>query len=595
MTLKDLCSACARRVRLLFSQALNFPGWRQAGRRIPKPSQLLLLPRVLTFRERVALGTGFLLVAAGFFLAVNTLYLRNTVTAPAEGGTFTEGIASQVLFINPVIPGTLADRDLIALTYAGLLRYDAEGKLVPDLAERYAVGEQGKIIEFAIRQGVSWPDGKPFTADDVVFTVELVQNPATRSPFFTQWLGVKAEALDARTVRFTLPSPFAPFLHATTLGILPKHLWGDTEPENLSLSELNLRPVGLGPFTVTRFERTRDGTFLSFSLKRNGASPRRPLLDRVVIRLFDTPDDALAAFTRQELDATGGGLEPLLVKTTLPSGAVVHRVPMPRIFSVYFNQTLSRALLDSVVRKALAHTTNKEALLEMLGSKETGQILNGPLPPGISGFTTELPLYDFAPKHAANILEAGGFTLPEDSKVRRKGEEPNIIEFRFTITTAQGELETVAQALAEQWRVIGAAVDVQALPAAELREAMQQRSYTALLIGVDVLPDPDLFSLFHSSQKFDPGRNFALYDNKNVDTLLAEGRTVQDAAIREGIAQRAQQLIMEEVPALFLWSDRLEYLADNRIKGMELRFLPSPHHRFANVHEWYVKTKRVPR
>ena len=599
------------RAAVFFSQALNLPGWRQAGRRLPTSRELLAFPRVLTFRERVALSAGAILAIAGFVLLGMVLYTRETVTAPAQGGTFTEGVSSQVLFINPVIPGTLADRDLVALTYAGLMRYNAKGEPTPDLAEGYAIGEFGKVVEFTLKDDMRWPDGEKVTAQDVVFTVELVQNPAVRSPFFTQWLGVKAEVADEHIVRFTLPAPFAPFLHSTTLGILPKHLWQDIEPENISLSELNLKPVGLGPYRLVQFERTREGQFVSFTLERNDASPRKSFIDRVVLRMFDTPENALQAFARQELDAVSGIPESLLKEAVLAPGATVVRAPMPRIFAVYFNQTLSKALTDQIVRKALAHATNKRELLETLGGQEAGEILEGPLPRELKGFTTDVPVYDYAPEHSRNILEAAGWTFPkttddnnnsnDQSKenptppIRQKGAEPAVIELRLTITTAERELEAIAQKLAEQWNAVGARVDVQALPAAEFRNAIQQRSYTALLVGIDLFPDPDMFTLFHSSQKFDPGRNLALYDNDNVDDLLIEGRKLQDPAMREGIAKLVQQLIMEDIPALFLWSERFGYVVDSHVKGLTIEFLPASQHRFATIDEWYVVTKRVPR
>src|SRR3989344_5887838 len=304
--LKKAAFSLKRRTALFLSQALNFPGWKQSTRKLPALRQLFAFPRSLTFRERVALSTGIALTLAGLILIGSVLYVRETVTVSARGGTFTEGVSGQVLFINPVIPATTADRDLVVLTYAGLMRYNAEGELEPDIAEQYALGEFGKVIEFTLKNDLKWPDGEKVTAQDVVFTVELVQNPAVRSPFFTQWLGVKAEVADEHIVRFTLPAPFAPFLHSTTLGILPKHLWQDIEPENISLSELNLKPVGLGPYRLVQFERTREGQFVSFTLERNDASPRKSFIDRVVLRMFDTPENALQAFARQELDAVSG-------------------------------------------------------------------------------------------------------------------------------------------------------------------------------------------------------------------------------------------------------------------------------------------------
>jgi peptide/nickel transport system substrate-binding protein len=126
--------------------------------------------------------------------------------------------------VNPLLALTDPDRDLTTLTFAGLMGEGANG-LRPVLAESYTISPDGKVYTFVLRKGIKFTDGTPITADDVVFTVEKAQDPALKSPELANWANIRAEATDARTVRFTLPKAYAPFLEDATLGILPSHIW----------------------------------------------------------------------------------------------------------------------------------------------------------------------------------------------------------------------------------------------------------------------------------------------------------------------------------------------------------------------------------
>ena len=174
------------------------------------------------------------------------------IEQPANGGSLTEGVIGSPRFVNPLLALSDTDRDLARLTYAGLMGIAENGELIPVLAENYTISEDGKTYIFTLRENAEFSDGRPVTAEDVVFTVQKAQDPGLKSPELANWANVRAEVIDARTVSFTLPKAYAPFLEDATLGILPAHLWRNIPNEQFPFSPRMERPVGAGPFKVTQ-------------------------------------------------------------------------------------------------------------------------------------------------------------------------------------------------------------------------------------------------------------------------------------------------------------------------------------------------------
>ena len=122
-------------------------------------------------------------------------YYSLTKKIPVPGGEYSEGIVGQPLYVNPVLAGgNDADADLAALVYSGLFKYDPDGKLVPDLAESFELSDDKLTYTMHLKKDVKWHDGEPFSADDVLFTIQVIQDPAFKSPLRQNWQGVGTEA-----------------------------------------------------------------------------------------------------------------------------------------------------------------------------------------------------------------------------------------------------------------------------------------------------------------------------------------------------------------------------------------------------------------
>lgn len=325
----------------------------------------------------------FTISAAGLLFSVNSLFL---IDVPKRGGQFTEGVIGSPRFINPVLAVSQTDHDIAALVYSGLLRVSSDGSLIPDLAESFEVSENGSEYVFLLKEGLVWHDGKPLTAEDVKFTIEKIQDPGTRSLKRGNWEGVVAEAKDERTIVFTLPAPYAPFLENATVGILPKHLFGSLSPEDFSASSLNTHPIGSGPYRLDTVKQDVTGIpeyydFVSF----HAFSLGEPYIEQVRIQFYANEEELSAAFQNGKIDAASAISPAKAVMLEESSNAFLHKAPLPRVFGIFFNHNEQEIFTDKAVRRALDKSLNKHTIVHdiLLGF---GTVLNGPFPPGSFGF-----------------------------------------------------------------------------------------------------------------------------------------------------------------------------------------------------------------
>lgn len=203
-------------------------------------------------------------IAVIAYITIAQINQKFVTTIPARGGTVTEGMIGAPRLINPVLASTETDTSLTKLLYSGLMRETVAGTIVPDLAESATTSPDGLTYTFTLRDKLTWSDGKPLTANDVVFTY----NKRALFVANSYWQQVSVTSPDPKTVVFTIPSPRADFLQKVTLGILPMHVWKDVTDEEFETTRLNLKPVGSGPFAFVRLVES-DGIVREIVLKRN--------------------------------------------------------------------------------------------------------------------------------------------------------------------------------------------------------------------------------------------------------------------------------------------------------------------------------------
>lgn len=556
---------------------------------LPNPFRRLSLPFVKRLEHYIrSLSPGDRFIAAvlgagvtiASLLGIYALERSFLVRVPAYGGSLTEGVAGTPRFANPILAISDTDRDLVALTYAGLMGQGPNGTVVPVLAESYTVSPNGTVYTFILRPNARFSDGTPVTADDVVYTVQKAQDPALKSPVLANWANIRAEAMDARTVRFTLPRAYAPFLQDTTLGILPAHLWRPVADTEFPFSPLMTNPVGAGPFQVAGVSRNKNGAITAYDLKTfKGYVLGRPYLDAIRLQFYADPA-ALTAAVKEGKVASAYGV----------AGTHVLQAPYSRIFGVFFNSAKEPLFERAEVRKALSIAIDRQGLVrDTLGGYGTPAM--GPVPEG-EGISS-LPIPDAATRiqDAQAILKAAKWTYDEDQKVWMKGS----VKLMVTLTTSNvPELKTVASRVQADWQALGVPVTIELYAPNELTQAViRPRNYGALLFGEVIGRSPDLYAFWDSSERTNPGLNVANYSNKKVDVILERMRTESDPALLQADLTQVNELIAADYPAAFMYTPDFVYTVPADLEGVSLSLVASPSDRFASVAHWYRMTELV--
>lgn len=555
--------------------------------------KFLYWPHILNPQEkRLILFLVFLILlgGVGFF---TRFYLKVTVPVPKIGKTYVEGMLKEPRTINPLYAAQDPDRDLARLIYAGLFTYSGAGKIVPDLAEKYEASTDGKSYTITLKKDIFWHDGKKVSADDVIFTVKTVQNPQYKSIIRANWQGVEIEKLNQDTIRLTLRAPYAPFLENLTLGILPKHLWENIGPEQSLLHELNLKPIGSGPYKFYSFKQVADGSILWYELTRNSRYHRAgPYLEKITFVFFKNEGELFTALSRGSIDGLGP-ISSIKLPELDQNKISIRTLQIPRIFSIFFNEKKTPVLADKKIRQALAQAIDKIELAK----RATGGAIPAysPLPFLVPEITNQI-LYS-QEKARVTLEEAGwknGNSGIREKKIKEKGKE-NLVPLRFKLVTIDTpELLRIADLIKNMLRKVGVDIEIEKKSFSDLEtKVLRPRDFEILLFGQVYGFEADPFAFWHSSQIKDPGLNVALYSNKKVDQILEETRRIADPALRKKKYEEFSRLLLTDIPAVFLYNQHYSYLLPADMLGVNLAKISLPADRFNEINTWYRTTKRV--
>lgn len=551
--------------------------------------------RLALYVLSIVLGLSALALLAGINSAIS-------VDAPTRGGTITEGETTPARFINPVLALSQADQDLTQLVYSGLMRARPDGTFIPDLAETYTISDDGTVYTFTLKRGLSFHDGAALTAADILYTVSLAQNPDTKSPRRADWDGVQVATPDPRTIVFTLPHAYAPFIENATLGILPKHLWEKTPSDSIAFNTLNTHPIGSGPYQVSGLDTDTSGAPTRYDLAPFRAfALGTPHLERISFVFYANDDELVRAYNAGSIDAIAGAT-PTDLDALSHKGASLVRKPLPRVFGVFFNQSKNPALTDASVRRALDTAVDKQSIVDAtLGGY--GVTLSSPVPPGVLNSTPPASPAPFTTRAATSttdtsanadaaraVLEKGGWKYASSSGWTLDKQTLSI----KLATADEPELVAAANAVVAAWRAAGIDASVAVYPLSDFNNTvLRPRAYDAILFGEVVGRDADLFAFWHSSQRNDPGLNLALYANTATDKILATARSTNDLRTRISLYAKFASLVEKDRPAIFLYSPEFLYILPASVRGVQIGALTTPSERFLNVYQWYTSTEHV--
>ncbi len=515
------------------------------------------------------------------------------VIVPVEGGTYVEGVMGYWQAMNPILApsmtgGNPAEQDLNSLIFEGLTALSEDGQIAPALATEWEVSEDGLEYLFRLRDDVTWHDSAPFTAADVAFTVQTMQDPDYQGDanLSDLWRNVVVEQVDDYAVRFRLAEPFPSFLYYTTVGLLPAHRLGNVPAATLPSSSFSRRaPIGTGRFKV---ESAVPDRVVLVANEDYWGEPS--YLERLEFWFYDDWKGLLTDFERGAVQgfhpAEGESLSALAGTPHLQ----LYSAQAPGYGIVFLN--LKRESLPFLqvkeVRQALLYGLDRQELIDDVLEGQ-GLVADSPVLPILWAYDPAVRHYSYDPERAIGLLDAAGWMDSDGDRVRdREG-----VTLAFTLlTTDEPAMVGLAEGMAAQWLNIGVRVRVRTVSTEVANNFVRNRDFDAALVRMALTADPDPYPLWHSTQA-EAGQNYAGFDNEEADLAMEEARLTADPERLLELYHTFQQIFAEEVPALLIHHPVYTYAVHDSVREVQLSPMLHTSQRFRNIQSWYVQAEGV--
>lgn len=483
--------------------------------------------------------------------------------APSPGDWMIRHLSAEPGTLNPITGTDAYEARINESVYETLLDRDpATLELIPELAERWEIGEDKLVYTFHLRRGVKWHDGAPFTADDVVFSYERIQDPKVNAPQLrVYFLDVeRLERLDDYTVRFHYKQPYFKGLEVCGgLPIVPKHVF---EKGDFNRNPAGRAPVGTGPYRFLKWE-----TGKQIVLERNPEHWGKPAwLDRIVYRIITEPWASLQVFKKRRLDLIG--LTPTQWKHQTESPRFAEMFRKVSFYQPYFNYVgwnqRRPFFADKRVRRAMTMLIDREKILDKV-LYGLGKVITGPFYVNSPQYDPAIPPVPYDPAGAAALLDEAGWTDHDGDGLRDKDGVP----FRFNYLVSAGSTlgEQLGTILKEQLSKLGVEVTIQKLEWAVFLQKIDERNFDATSLGWSMGLDSDPYQIWHSSQG-EKGSNFIGFRSEEADRIIETARKEFDADKRNALYKKFHALIAEEQPYTFLFCTAALAAFDRRFEGV---------------------------
>jgi peptide/nickel transport system substrate-binding protein len=535
------------------------------------------------------LGLLFVLALGGCGSEADSAVDRATGQAaskPTYGDTFVDALTGN---ISGLIPNVLTDGasfEVGSLIYSGLVTRDKDLNIIGELAESWEFSRDCLDLTFKLRRNARWHDGKPFTADDVVFTYETMVNPKTPTAYREDFRAVHTvDAPDPYTLHVRYTKPYAKALQSWSIWVLPRHVL-ETYVKEGRLREApqnRADPIGTGAY---RFREWKPGEKVVLVANQDYFEGR-PYLSRIVYRIIPSQATIFLELKAQGIDSAGpAGLTALQFKRQADFPAfrkAYNKYQYQDNVYTYLGFNLSDPrFADKRVRQAFAHAINKRELIEgvRLG---LGREATGPYKPGTWAYNPNVRTYPYDMAKARELLAAAGWGTKNADGILVKDGRP----FEFVLRTNQGndERRKVAEIVQASLKDLGVKVDIQVIEwASFLKEYIKKRKFEAIILGWGIGQDPDQFEVWHSSKTGPDDLNRIGYANPEADEMLEKGRASCIEAERKKYYDRFQEILAEDQPIVFLYFRDALPVVSSRIRGI----VPSPNGIRYNFNEWYV-------
>jgi peptide/nickel transport system substrate-binding protein len=563
-------------------------------KKIPSWHQYRQLPKFMSRLEKAQFLLAIIIFLGAFTALAYRFYLKQSVENPKFGGSYTEGMVGAPFYVNPILATSDSDRDLTRLIYSGLMKTDGNGALQPDLASGYTVDASQRQYTFELRPNLKWHDGEAVTVEDIVFTFESIKKADYKSPYRSNFSGVLVQALNESTVQFNLEKPNPLFLSSLTIGILPEHLWYSIPAIGAPLTELNIKPVGCGPYQFKSLTKDQSGNIKTYNLESFGDYyAGQAFIKDLIFKFY--PDFQTAVQALQNKNIEGLSYLPNEYKGSIKNNdLVLKELHSPRYTAVFFNPANNTLLNEINLRWALDLGVDKARIVQE-AAENNGEIIYSPVLPGDVGYDSNIKTEYFNQNKANELLDKLGYKKGEDNtwRIITKGKATSTAELKIT-TIDQPEMTKIAAVIKENWEALGIKTQLEIIPRERmLKEIIEPRNYQVLIFSEQLNINSGPYLFWHSSQIKSPGLNLSNLTNKDIDKYLDQARNAETMEAKIEPLKNFQKKLIELNFAVFLYSPTYTYPTASKLKGLDnVQFINLPADRLNTINTWYIKTKR---
>jgi len=532
----------------------------------------------------------------GLLLLSEQTGFRLVSPVPTSGGVYTEALIGSMQRLNPALDYyNAADRDVNRLIFSSLIKFDEKGLPKADLAQVWGISYDGLTYNFELRENAKWHDGTPVTAEDVLFTVDLMRDPDSVLPEDIKkiWTDVEVVVLSDTLVQFKLQEAFAPFMDYLNFGILPKHILGGMTYLEMINSQFNLNPVGSGPYKFKSLI-VEDNQIKGVVLASNQDYYLEPAyINDFVFRYYPDSQSAYAAYQEGVVqgisEVTADALPQILQNTELALYSAIE----PEFSIILFNLGNSDVefLQEVPIRRALLMALDRRGMIDRISGGQ-GVIADVPVLPNNWAYYSGNDRVDQDVSAAEGLLKEAGYVYEtEGSGVRSK--DGKKLAFRM-IHPDDAFHTALAQSIQADWRTIGVELELVSLPYDTLiLDHLQPLTYEVALIDINYArsPDPDPYPFWDQAQQ-SGGQNYSQWENRVISQYLEEARVMSDSSERAKLYRNFQVVFSEELPALPLFYPVYNFAVDKSVQGIRVGSWYDSADRFQNVTEWYILAQK---
>ena len=489
---------------------------------------------------------------------------------------------------NPIYYSSTYDGYVVSMVFAGLINRDIDGQWQPALADSWEISEDGKTYTFKIKEGVTFSDGEPVTAEDIAFTYKAIADPSYDGRFqtivqdmvgFDEYFAGDENAftginvIDDQTIAFTFKETIRTNISNFSLGILPAHYYAFTYGDIAPLKDKMEAPLGAGPYQLATFEPKQ---FVKVTKNDAYYNAEAYKIQNVVMKFVEQSTEA-EEFIAGNVDMLAGQIQPEKIQMMEESGfADKYNYPRSGFGYLKFNTT-SPLVEDPKVRQALQFAFDGQQFVQI---KFQGLAVTQPVPVSqVSWVYTDdivekLEKYDYNPAKANELLDEAGWAMGADG-IREKDGQKLII--RIPAMPDHGILDILVPMLIEQYKGVGVGVEVSYMEFNSLLDKVYgtENDFDMFFLATSITSaDPDnLYSSYHSKYIGQDMDNTTRYSNARVDELLEEGRKILDPQEAMPLYHEAMEILNEETPTIVVYANLYHDMVNSRIQGVRVHSL----------------------